>query len=169
MSQTEEQEEVTVLDSIQAITEDNRAFYNIIRFLDNSSRNNIVALHLRNTNGLINLLNRYLSTTPHVTSMVVNIPANSNFFDTVPVVPTSTQIAHATETNIPITDDTICSICQDPITSATRLVQCGHCFHAQCISEWFTMNPRCPMCRNDIRNANTGSTNERNRVHTNQE
>lgn len=165
MSEEVEEEERTVLDSIQAITEDSRGFYNIIRFLDASTRNNLVAAHLRNTSNLIGLLNTYMSAPP-ITSMVVNIPANSNFFDTVPVIPSPAQIAHATQTNVAMTDTT-CSICQDPVTSATRLIQCGHCFHAQCISEWFSMNPRCPMCRNDIRNTNAVSTNESTSVHTN--
>lgn len=47
-----------------------------------------------------------------------------------------------------------CSICQDEfLTSETsgRLRNCGHCFHRDCASMWYTRSVLCPVCRNDIR------------------
>ncbi len=76
--------------------------------------------------------------------------ASGNFFDPVPIVPSAQQIQTATETNVPVSNET-CAICQDVMNSATRIRHCGHVFHAQCITQWFTMNARCPICRHDIR------------------
>lgn len=82
----------------------------------------------------------------------MNIPLGSlaQFLDPIAVIPTAAQITAATET-FHAEDGTTCSICQDEVTTSTRIRRCGHRFHANCISQWFSMNPRCPMCRADIR------------------
>lgn len=110
----------------------------------------------------------------------MNIPLNTlfdtsgnvmrSFFDPVQVAPTREQITDAVDDNVVVTE-TNCAICQDSVTSATRIRACEHCFHSNCIREWFTMNTRCPVCRHDIRDlhpTNRNNTND-NRVHTDEE
>jgi len=87
----------------------------------------------------------------------IAIPA-SNWDDPVPVRPNNEQIDAAM---IPIPDTvelTNCAICQDAITSratdhAVELRTCHHQFHSQCIHTWWGHSVRCPVCRNDIREA----------------
>lgn len=156
-----------------------RAFYSVVRFLDGGSRNHIVAAHLRNTSQALAIL-RMMAIPARTESFTMNIPLNAlldpsgnlmrSFLDPVPVVPDRDQIAAATETHVNVTDTT-CAICQDTVECATRLRHCGHCFHGQCIDEWFTMNTRCPVCRHDIRDLQArrrSSSNDR-RVHSDEE
>jgi hypothetical protein len=145
------QEERDILDVVHELLETDRIFYGIIRLLDGATRNHIVAAHMRNNTQLITLLHQYMA---QPTNMVLNIPirmdASGNFFDNVPVLPTREQIQAATQHHVGV-HDTTCSICQEPVECATRIRECGHCFHSDCISQWFTVNTRCPMCRYDIR------------------
>lgn len=176
-------DEYTLLDAIRDITESDRAFFNIVRFLDGNTRNHIVAAQMRNTNAMVSLLRQYtLAPRPTVRreNIVMNIPLNSildpsgnflrSFLDPVPVVPTREQIQSATDNHVQVTDTT-CAICQEAVSCATRIRACGHCFHSQCIYEWFSMNTRCPICRHDVRDLrreNVTSTND-NRVHADEE
>lgn len=176
-----EDDEYTVLEAIRDLTHTDRAFFSMVRFLDGSTRNHVVAAHLRNTHTALGLL-RILSTAPptRTESIVMNIPLNTlldpsgnflrNFMDPVPVVPTRDEIAAATETHVGVTETT-CTICQDPVECATRIRACGHCFHGACIDEWFTMNTRCPVCRHDVRDLRArrpSSSNDRG-VHADEE
>jgi len=167
-------EERDVLDIIHEILETDRAFFNIVRFLDAPTRNHVVAGNLRNTHLALSLVRNYM-TTPAVTNITMNIPldASANFFDPVPVVPSQAQIDAAVERHVGVPAETTCSICQEHVNCATRIRQCGHCFHEACIREWFTLNPRCPMCRHDIRSLQPSrrvvSTDEGFRVHADEE
>jgi hypothetical protein len=160
-----------ILDVIHEFLQTDQAFYGILRFLDSSTRNHIVAAHMRNNANLIGLLRQYMAQSP-ITNMVLNIPIRTdisgNFFDNVPVLPTQEQIMAATEQHVGVRDTT-CSICQESVECATRIRACGHCFHSECISQWFTMNTRCPMCRYDIRRRHTELSNESRGLHSNQE
>ncbi len=172
--------EDSVLDLIRELTQTDRAFFSMIRFLDGNTRNHLVAAHMRNTSQAYALLRLYLSQSTRTESIVMNIPLNSildpsgnfmrNFLDPVPVVPTRDQIQAATENHVGVTDQT-CAICQEGVTCATRIRACGHCFHSQCIHEWFSMNTRCPICRHDIRDLRRGNntTNNDNRVYSDEE
>jgi len=172
--------EDSVLDLIRELTQTDRAFFSMIRFLDGNTRNHLVAAHMRNTSQAYALLRLYLSQSARTESIVMNIPLNSildpsgnfmrNFLDPVPVVPTRDQITAATENHVGVSDQT-CAICQEGVTCATRIRACGHCFHSQCIHEWFSMNTRCPICRHDIRDLRRGNTttNNDNRVYSDEE
>lgn len=156
-----------VLDVLSQLIEADRQFYGVVRFLDGAHRTHVVAAHQRNTNLALLLLREYMRTSP-ITNMTVTIPipttvfdASGNFFDPVPVVPTPEQVHAATETHVGVRDQT-CAICQEGVECATRIRQCGHCFHSACIGQWFTMNPRCPVCRHDIRNLQTSPRRETN-------
>lgn len=146
--------EDTVLDVIREIFETERAFYTTVRFLEGQTRNHIVAAHLRNTSVALQIVRTFMERPPAQHSLVMNIDLSGNilrnFLDPVPVVPSAAQIAAATERHVAVTNTT-CAICQDTVTSATRLRRCGHCFHADCIDQWLGINTRCPVCRHDIR------------------
>ena len=169
--------EYTVLDAIRDMLETETTFFRTTRFLDGRTRNHLVAAYLRNTNLMLQLLQTQ-NTPPQTTTMVMNIPINlndlsGNFFDPVPIIPSRAQIDAAVETHIGVTNTT-CSICQESVSCATRIRQCGHCFHGSCIDQWFSMNPRCPVCRHDIRDrlstTRHSSTNDEDRsVHTDEE
>lgn len=170
-------EDYDVLQALRDILRADESFFRVVRFLDGHTRNHIVAAHSRSTYLALNILNRYLdhSLTP---SVVMNIPismadaSGNRFFDNVPVFPSPEQIAAATETHVGTTD-TVCSICQEPVTCATRIRHCGHMFHSSCIDQWFSMNPRCPVCRHDIReplsNSRPVTHNENHRMHADEE
>lgn len=175
--------EYSVLDAIRDITQTDRAFFGVVRFLDGNTRNHIVAAHMRNTSQLTALLRQVMAVQPrpvHRENIIMNIPLNSifdpsgnflrNFLDPVPVVPSREQIQAATESHIQATD-TICAICQENVTCATRIRHCGHCFHSQCIHEWFSVNTRCPICRHDIRDlrVDRSRNSNDNRVYSDEE
>ena len=147
------QRELDILDVVHEMLETDRTFYGITRFLDTGTRNHIIAAHMRNNAILISLLRTYMSQPP-IANMVLNIPIRTdisgNFFEPVAVTPTHEQIQAATEEGVQV-QESVCSICQDTVETATRIRECGHYFHSECISQWFTMNTRCPMCRHDIR------------------
>lgn len=172
-------EEIDVLDVIAGISETDRTFYTNIRYLDSATRNNVVSAHLRNTREALGLIRNYMDPPPMRTPvraqrMVFNIPltfdTSGNFFDPVPVYPSAQQIAAAVETRVTLSDTT-CAICQEAVTLGTRIRHCGHSFHGTCIGQWFTLNPRCPVCRHDIRQftqAPLQTSNDRS-LHTDEE
>ena len=145
--------EYTVLDALRDILETDQAFFSFVRYLDGNARTHLLASHLRNTGSAVTLLRQYMAN-PQTTTMVMNIPLrmdlSGSFLDPVPVYPTQEQIRAATESHVGVTN-TNCAICQDAVTCATRIRQCGHCFHGACIEQWLSMSPRCPVCRHDIR------------------
>lgn len=154
-----------VLDIIHEMFQNERSFYSIVRFLDGGTRNHIVAAHMRNVSSTLGILRQYSAQTT-TTNMVLNIPLGNmdlsgNFFDPVPVVPTAEQIEAAVERHVGVSDTT-CAICQEAVPCATRIRACGHCFHDQCIRQWFSMNTRCPVCRHDVRSLQRNAGNENN-------
>ena len=171
-------EEYTPLTAIRDITETDRAFFSIVRFLDAPTRNHVVAAHLRNTSSALAVLySHVLQNRPRNTRFTVNIPlgmfdssGNPTFLEPIPVVATREQIAAGVETNAMMFDYN-CAICQEPVTAATRIRACGHAFHAQCINQWFSMNTHCPVCRHDIRDLNSTRTQSCNAssVHSDEE
>ena len=49
-----------------------------------------------------------------------------------------------------IDENSSCSICLDDFNSTTEILflDCKHIYHSQCILEWITKDPSCPLCRN---------------------
>jgi len=83
-------------------------------------------------------------------SAVVTFTIPSNFSDPVVVRPNQLQINSALETVEHSTSN--CAICQDLISfDGVKIRHCNHEFHRSCISNWFAINVRCPVCRHDIR------------------
>ena len=174
----DQNEEYTELHAIHDLTESDRGFFNIVRYLDSNTRNHLVAAQMRNTNLALQILRTSLSQE----TMVMNVPLGEilgrgaqNFMDPVPVVPTTTQVRAGTEIVTTAPPDTHCSICQEPVTGVHMSIrQCGHRFHQACIRQWFEVNPRCPVCRHDVResrdlqSSDSDSDND-NRVHSDEE
>jgi len=83
------------------------------------------------------------------------------FYSNVPVVPTNEQIVDSTLVGpfcqmITPTNNS-CPISLEPFENNTIVTQirgCGHIFHSDHIQAWFRTNPRCPVCRYDIRDYN---------------
>lgn len=154
-----------VLDILHEIIETEQTFFRTLRFLDHASRQYLITGHMRNHSQMLAIIRAYMLSAP-TASMVLNIPLRNmdisgNFFDAVPVVPSAQQIQEATEEATALTDAT-CTICQDELQSGTRIRHCGHTFHSDCISQWFTMNTRCPVCRHDIRSLQVTPANQHN-------
>jgi hypothetical protein len=146
-----EDETTGPLEIVRDVLETSRMFYQNVRYLDGHTRNQVVALHERNANLALSIVSRWMQQ-PVRTTMVMNFPIDlsGSFMDPIPVLPTPAQVAAATELQSDL-QDTQCSICQETITSGLSIRHCGHCFHLHCIHQWFTLNPRCPVCRYDIR------------------
>ncbi|KAJ9183902.1 hypothetical protein P3X46_007701 [Hevea brasiliensis] len=49
-------------------------------------------------------------------------------------------------------DDDVCSVCMERFQSGIggKQVQCGHVYHAACISSWLSHCNSCPLCRFNI-------------------
>jgi hypothetical protein len=81
-----------------------------------------------------------------------------NFYNPVPIAPTLDQINNATrsirfsEITNPV--NTTCPISLERFTSEQSVCQikyCSHIFNRTQLNAWFSNNPRCPVCRYDIR------------------
>jgi hypothetical protein len=152
---SQDSDDPNVIDILGEMYTTDREFYNVLRFLNAQTRNQALITQQRINERTVLLLNRYLNHLERQPRrLVMNIPLNlgnaNQFWDAVNVVPTQEQIEAAVERLVPVQDAT-CTICQEPLTSATRIRHCGHTFHGNCINEWFELNPRCPVCRHDIR------------------
>jgi hypothetical protein len=147
--------DATILDVLANLLETEQTFIRSIRFFD-SPRNELMQSHQRNTAAIINLLRAYMISrgTEATFTIPIRFPVPvgpSSWTDPVIVRPTAEQITEGTETGVSLHDEN-CAICQETITAqCTRLRHCGHIFHPNCISEWFTRSVFCPNCRHDIR------------------
>lgn len=147
--------ESTILDVLVSMLESEQTFIRAIRFFD-SPRNELMQSQQRNTSAIINLLRSYMISrgTEATFTIPIRFPipsGPSTWSDPVIVHPTAEQITAGTETGVSLHDEN-CAICQETITTqCTRLRHCGHIFHPNCISEWFTRSVFCPNCRHDIR------------------
>jgi hypothetical protein len=167
-------EPTSILDVFRDMLATDRVFYSTLRFAG-SNYNTMIREHYAQNAAMLRIAQTLVSMslareTRRVTAAAaaaplptqlqrdneiiytMNIPLGSlaQFLDPVSVTPSAEQITSATET-FHAEDGTTCSICQEEVTTSTRIRQCGHRFHATCISQWFSLNPRCPMCRTDIR------------------
>lgn len=146
--------QITTLDVLHSLMETDRQFYQTLRFLP-EHRERIMETHQRNNASVMSILRmnaiRSNRTVQYTATIPLTFPVGWN--DPVVVHPSAAQIASATETaNVADAGANNCAICQDALTPAhTRLTHCGHRFHTECISEWFTQSVHCPNCRHDIR------------------
>ena len=155
--------EEQVLSIIEGIIESRNTFFarTIDRFRP-ASRDGAFNRFLTSETLLLELASRIYTNhiIPPNPSIVINVPANfmdgiaNNFAEPVPVIPTSAQIlqnVESIEIGIPATQMQ-CAICQDNIlNTGSRIRQCGHTYHSDCLTSWLSMSVRCPVCRHDIR------------------
>jgi hypothetical protein len=133
---------------------------NTLRALDYHTRNNIVSRYMLNDAAMLEFLNRmYIVNNQNrnapTTFVTLTLPNNPNLMESVVVTASSQQIESSLETID--SQETACAICQDAIsTGGVRIRHCSHGFHRTCITNWFSMSVRCPVCRHDIREANPG-------------
>jgi hypothetical protein len=89
-----------------------------------------------------------------------------NFFESVEIYPTQTQIENATR-NVRYCDivtprNRSCPISLENFNDndiVTVIRFCGHIFNTNEINTWFRSNCRCPVCRYDIRNYSNDTSN----------
>jgi hypothetical protein len=154
--------QVGILDTLDALLQTERTFYQSARILQAGRRENIIETHQRNTAVLLGLIRSYMAVESPLYSVRYNVTVPNTlppgWNDPIVVHATPEQIMSATETATPEDDSTNCAICQETLTSpATRIMHCGHSFHTTCISEWFTRSVHCPNCRHDIRDRTPSS------------
>ena len=123
-----------------------------LRLLNYSSRTSLLTRYMNTDDVILENMNRLY--TNHLYTNVVNtiftISPPTRFNDPVIVAPTQLQINSALEPHD--VSESPCAICQDNITTnGVRIRHCQHSYHRSCISNWFSMSVRCPVCRYDIR------------------
>jgi hypothetical protein len=138
----------------------------IIREMLNSRNQFLNRLHLFYTNRDL-LLRQVLDEETAIIQIIRNLYATRNlpvtitfpltfnsdaFNEAVPVYPTPEQINRELVALVPSSSLSVCSICQDSISSeGCQLRGCAHTYHTNCIRTWFSTSVRCPVCRRDIR------------------
>jgi hypothetical protein len=166
----QDEEDYSILLAVRDMLRNTRDLYRTIRFvMPGTQRGEAILANEITNRQVLNVLRaqiaanqavRYTVNIP-LANMAANVPlGTTRWEDPVPIVPSVEQLAAATEHSVQTPENTTCSICQEGLTRGVRLRHCGHFFHADCIGQWFTMSPRCPMCRNDIRGAEADSSSE---------
>lgn len=147
-----------VVPLLRDIVESEISFMRQVVVLPTHERNRLTSNRNRQTVAILDIIRTMVD---HPQSRTVTRPFTiditndilRSFQEPVPVVPTAEQIHEAVEENATPPTDTMCAICQDTMTTSTRLLSCNHHFHHSCITQWFGTSVRCPVCRNDIREA----------------
>jgi hypothetical protein len=95
--------------------------------------------------------------------------AFQSFFEPVEIFPTQTQIEIATRramySDIVSPLNMSCPISLENFNDSDTVSvirYCGHIFHTEHLNRWFRTNCICPVCRYDIRNSTSSSSNETN-------
>lgn len=125
-----------------------------IRLLNYPARTGLMTRYMNSESFILELVNRLYTNHlySHVANAVLTLALPARFNDPVVVAPSQLQINAALENHDNV--DSPCAICQEPITTGgARIRQCQHSYHRACISNWFSMSVRCPVCRYDIREA----------------
>jgi hypothetical protein len=143
--------EEQLLDVMESLIEGRNDFFvRTMQLTPHQQRGAMLSRFMLNEVCYLEMINRIYQAHRRSQSAVVTFTVPANFNDPVPVLPTEEQIENSLE-SIDSTNSN-CAICQDSIVSgACRIRQCGHVYHRSCISTWFGMNVRCPVCRHDIR------------------
>lgn len=141
-----------VISVIRDLLEHDASFFRIAMGMQEPHRSRMMSNHSRMTHDVLNILKELVAPIPP--RFVVNIPlqrpGRQTSFDDVLVTPTATQLEGACEHDVTV-EEGVCAICQESVTLGTRLRNCLHTFHRGCITNWFAMSSRCPVCRDDIR------------------
>ena len=149
---------------------DTRAFSNSFptHNTNQRSRNRERRTRLRSQNTRATNTQRNSTQTTNATQTATNTQPNIflqtilSMLSPVRISPSPRQIENATETYLYNSNEHInCPIDREPINtgdSVVRIRHCGHIFRQDSIMTWFQHNPRCPLCRYDIRNYTTNNS-----------
>ena len=148
--------QVGILDTLDSLLQTERTFYQSVRILGHNRAETIIETHQRNTAVLLGIIRSYMAVESPLYSVRYNVTIPNTlppgWNDPVVVHATPEQISAATESTSPEDDAGNCAICQESLTgTVTRIRHCGHSFHPNCITEWFSRSVHCPNCRHDIR------------------
>lgn len=145
--------EEEILELLQNLVDGrNEFFVRTVQLTPHQSRPQMISRYMLNEVCILELVNRLYQNNlrSNASSAVVTFSLPANFSDPVVVVPTQQQITAALENITSSTSN--CAICQDAISSGgCRIRVCQHEFHRNCLTNWFGMSVRCPVCRHDIR------------------
>jgi len=134
------------------------------RYLPDPLRARILLNSSRNTTSMIEIV-RMLSSAhvpiperppsllnPNATNFYFSAAIDLTGMEDVPIVPSEAVVE---ATLVPQEDQEsidLCTVCQETMgEDCSMLRNCKHVFHDRCIRQWFSTSPRCPVCRNDIR------------------
>ena len=139
-----------VISVVREIIESDTVFFRTAVALPEPHRTRVLSNRARMTDNILSIMRILVAPPVSQPRFVVNIPLRQENFEDVLVTPSSAQLEAACEHDIAIEDGN-CAICQESVTVATRLRNCSHTFHRGCITNWFGMSSRCPVCRDDVR------------------
>ena len=143
-----------VISVIRDLLEHDASFFRIAMGMQEPHRSRMMSNHSRMTHEVLNILKEIVIPTRPLPRFVVNIPlrgtGHQTAFDDVLVTPTPAQMEDACEHDVTV-EEGVCAVCQESVTLGTRLRNCLHTFHRGCITNWFAMSSRCPVCRDDVR------------------
>jgi len=169
----QEEEDYSILLAVRDMLRNTRELYRTIRFvLPGTQRGDAIIANEGTNRQILSVLRAQIAANQAVRytvniplgNMAASLPSGSRWEDPVPIIPTVEQLATGTEHSVQAPENTTCSICQEGMTRGVRLRHCGHFFHADCIGQWFTMSPRCPMCRHDVRGPEAESSSDQSEV-----
>lgn len=148
-----------IIGVIRDLVEADTVFFRLAVALPEPLRGRVIGNRSRMTHDVLTLMRLILEPpAPAPQRFVVNIPLGGDEwvptagFTDVPVIPTAEQMEAGMENNIAdLSRDTTCAICQEVVMEGTRLRNCRHWFHRDCITQWYRTSTRCPVCRDDIR------------------
>ena len=141
-----------ILDLLEELVHGRNVFFDrTLRITGHESRGNVLSRFLLNEVCYIELINRiHQRSNTGNRSAVVTFTIPNNFSDPVLVTPTQNQVSSSLQEINSSSNN--CAICQEVISSGgVKIRQCGHEFHRNCLTNWFALSVRCPVCRHDIR------------------
>lgn len=143
--------EEQIFELLEQMIEGRNDFYNLtMRLTPHQHRPQMLSRYMLNEIVYLEMINRMYQNHLRSSSAVVTFTLPANFTEPVIVAPTQAQIGAAIEDISTSTNS--CAICQDAISSGgCRIRSCRHEFHRTCLTNWFGMSVRCPVCRHDIR------------------
>jgi hypothetical protein len=147
--------EESMIELLSGLIEGRNTFFGgTMNRISHTNRDAMLSRYFLNEICIIEVLNRihqsYVRSSATSATLTFNLPAN--FLDSVQVSPTAAQIEAAVETVPSVSPGTQCAICQEALSAdISRIRHCSHTFHRSCLSTWFGMSVRCPVCRYDIR------------------
>jgi hypothetical protein len=153
-----------ILEIIEELVNGRNIFFDrCLRIIPHQNRASTLSRFMLNEGWILEVMNRVYQNSVRngstTASALVTFSLPSGFSDPVVVSLTSTQIEGALE-NIPSSNSN-CAICQDAISSGgCRIRSCRHEFHRNCVTNWFGMSVRCPVCRHDIREPAADDSNQ---------